>query len=94
MKPSVKRFVRYEHQGKTFYGILDGAVIAQVQGGLFGGGAETGVKIGLNEARLLWPCEPSKVLAVGLNYKSHLGDRPAPVRPELFWKPNSCLLEP
>jgi 2-keto-4-pentenoate hydratase/2-oxohepta-3-ene-1,7-dioic acid hydratase in catechol pathway len=94
MKPSVKRFVRYEHQGKTFYGILDGAVIAQVQGGLFGGGAETGVKIGLNEARLLWPCEPSKVLAVGLNYKSHLGDRPAPVRPELFWKPTSCLLEP
>jgi 2-keto-4-pentenoate hydratase/2-oxohepta-3-ene-1,7-dioic acid hydratase in catechol pathway len=94
MKPSVKRFVRYEHQGKTSFGIFDGAVIAQIQGGLFGGGKETGVKIGLNEARLLWPCEPSKILAVGLNYKSHLKDRPAPTKPELFWKPVTALLEP
>jgi len=94
MKPSVKRFVRYEHLGKISYGILDGAVIAQIQGGLFEGETETGVKIGLNEARLLWPCEPSKILAVGLNYKSHLGDRPAPAKPELFWKPPTCLLEP
>jgi len=94
MKPSVKRFVRYEHQGKISYGILDGAVIAQIQGGFFEGETETGAKIGLNEARLLWPCEPSKILAVGLNYKSHLGDRPAPAKPELFWKPPTCLLEP
>lgn len=94
MKPSVKRFVRYEHQGKISYGILDGAVIAQIRGGLFEGETETGAKIGLNEARLLWPCEPSKILAVGLNYKSHLGDRPAPAKPELFWKPPTCLLEP
>jgi len=94
MKASVKRFVRYEHQGKISYGILDGAVIAQIQGGLFEGETETGVKIGWNEARLLWPCEPSKILAVGLNYKSHLGDRPAPAKPELFWKPPTCLLEP
>lgn len=93
MKPSVKRFVRYEHQGKISYGILDGAVIAQIQGGLFEGETETGVKIGLNEVRLLWPCEPSKILAVGLNYKSHLGGRPAPAKPELFWKPPTCLLE-
>jgi 2-keto-4-pentenoate hydratase/2-oxohepta-3-ene-1,7-dioic acid hydratase in catechol pathway len=94
MKPSAKKFVRYEHQGKTSYGILDGAVISQIQGGLFGGGTQTAARIGLNEVRLLWPCEPSKILAVGLNYKSHLGDRPAPAKPELFWKPISCLLEP
>jgi len=94
MKPSAKKFVRYEHQGKTSYGILDGAVISQIQGGLFGDGTQTVARIGLNEVRLLWPCEPSKILAVGLNYKSHLGDRPAPAKPELFWKPISCLLEP
>jgi 2-keto-4-pentenoate hydratase/2-oxohepta-3-ene-1,7-dioic acid hydratase in catechol pathway len=94
MKPSAKKFVRYAHQGKTSYGILDGAVISQIQGGLFGGGTQTAARIGLNEVRLLWPCEPSKILAVGLNYKSHLGDRPAPAKPELFWKPISCLLEP
>jgi 2-keto-4-pentenoate hydratase/2-oxohepta-3-ene-1,7-dioic acid hydratase in catechol pathway len=94
MPTCVKRFVRYEHQGQTSYGVLDGGVIFPIQGNLFSGGGGTGVKIDLKEVRLLWPCEPSKILAVGLNYKSHLQGRPAPVRPELFWKPTSCLLEP
>lgn len=94
MQPSVKKFVRYEHKGEISYGILDGTVIAQIRGDLFGGGTETGAKTGLNEVRLLWPCEPSKILAVGLNYKSHLGNRPAPTKPELFWKPLTALLEP
>ena len=94
MQPSVKRFVRYEHRGEISYGMLRGEVIAQIEGGLFGGGAETGRTLGLGEVRLLWPCEPSKILAVGLNYRSHLGDRPAPAKPELFWKPPSSLLAP
>ena len=94
MRADARRFVRYEHRGEISYGILRGEVVAQVQGGLFEGGAETGKTLGLGDVRLLWPCEPSKILAVGLNYKSHLGDRPAPAKPELFWKPVSCLLAP
>jgi 2-keto-4-pentenoate hydratase/2-oxohepta-3-ene-1,7-dioic acid hydratase in catechol pathway len=94
MQRSVRRFVRYEHRGAVSYGILEGAGISQIKGNLFESGPETGAKIGLSDVRLLWPCEPSKMLAVGLNYKSHLEGRPAPVRPELFWKPTSCLLEP
>jgi 2-keto-4-pentenoate hydratase/2-oxohepta-3-ene-1,7-dioic acid hydratase in catechol pathway len=94
MQSSVKRFVRYEHRGAVSYGLLRGEVIAQIEGGLFEGGAETGKTLGLGEVRLLWPCEPSKILAVGLNYRSHLGDRPAPAKPELFWKPPSSLLAP
>jgi 2-keto-4-pentenoate hydratase/2-oxohepta-3-ene-1,7-dioic acid hydratase in catechol pathway len=94
MARPVSKYIRYEHRGSVSYGLLDDGIISQISGGLFSGGTQTGVKIGLGEARLLWPCEPSKILAVGLNYKSHLGTRPAPVRPELFWKPTSCLLEP
>ena len=30
----------------------------------------------LGELKLLCPCTPSKILAVGLNYKSHLGEPP------------------
>ena len=78
MQSSVKRFVRYEHRGEISYGILRGEDIAQIEGGLFGGGAETGKTLGLGEVRLLWPCEPSKIMAVGLNYRSHLGDRSGP----------------
>ena len=96
MQPSVRRYVRYEHQGTIAYGILegDGSTISPIQGDLFGNLKETGAIIERKAVRLLWPCEPSKILAVGLNYKSHLGERLAPVRPELFWKPTSCLLEP
>lgn len=94
MQPSVRQYVRYEHRGAFSYGILDGANISALKGDLFGGATETGVKIELKEVQLLWPCEPSKILAVGLNYKSHLRDRPAPAKPELFWKPPTSLLEP
>jgi 2-keto-4-pentenoate hydratase/2-oxohepta-3-ene-1,7-dioic acid hydratase in catechol pathway len=94
MKHSTRKYVRYEHRGSISYGILDGDLISPISADPFSGGAPTGAQIALGEVRLLWPCEPSKILAVGLNYKSHLGNRPAPVRPELFWKPTSCLLEP
>jgi 2-keto-4-pentenoate hydratase/2-oxohepta-3-ene-1,7-dioic acid hydratase in catechol pathway len=94
MNPSVRRYVRYEYRGAISYGILDGAGISPIKGDLFAGATQTETRIDLKEVRLLWPCEPSKILAVGLNYKSHLRDRPAPARPELFWKPPTSLLEP
>jgi len=94
MTRPVRTYVRYEHAGTASHGILKEDRISQISGGLFDGGSETGVRIDLGSVKLLCPCEPSKILAVGLNYKSHLGGRPAPVRPELFWKPTSCLLEP
>ena len=88
------RYVRYDHRGKVSYGILDGDSIREIRGGLFGARAETGVKARLAEVKLLWPCEPTKVLAVGLNYKSHLGTQPAPQKPELFFKALTSLQNP
>jgi 2-keto-4-pentenoate hydratase/2-oxohepta-3-ene-1,7-dioic acid hydratase in catechol pathway len=93
-RDGVVRYVRYEHRGKTSYGILDGETIREMRGDLFGSRAETGAKAKLGEVKLLWPCEPPKILAVGLNFKSHLGDRPAPAKPELFFKPTTSLVEP
>jgi 2-keto-4-pentenoate hydratase/2-oxohepta-3-ene-1,7-dioic acid hydratase in catechol pathway len=48
----------------------------------------------LSDVKLLHPLEPSKILAVGLNYKSHLGTRSAPSSPEIFYKPVSALQNP
>jgi 2-keto-4-pentenoate hydratase/2-oxohepta-3-ene-1,7-dioic acid hydratase in catechol pathway len=90
----VARYVRYEHRGKVSYGILDGDSVREIRGDLFGSRAETGVGVKLASVKLLWPCEPTKVLAVGLNYKSHLGARPAPEKPELFFKPLTSLQTP
>jgi 2-keto-4-pentenoate hydratase/2-oxohepta-3-ene-1,7-dioic acid hydratase in catechol pathway len=88
------KYVRYRYQNKICYGILDGKTVKEISGGLFGDKRTTGFSSDLNSVELLWPCEPSKLLAVGLNYRSHLGSQPAPANPEIFFKPPSALLEP
>lgn len=67
----VVKYVRYENRCKVSYGVLDGDSIREIRGDMFGSRAETGVKVKLAAVKLLWPCEPTKVLAVGLNFKSH-----------------------
>jgi 2-keto-4-pentenoate hydratase/2-oxohepta-3-ene-1,7-dioic acid hydratase in catechol pathway len=50
----------------------------------------------LREVKLLAPCEPTKVVAVGLNYRSHaleLGAR-LPPSPLLFIKPSTTVIGP
>jgi 2-keto-4-pentenoate hydratase/2-oxohepta-3-ene-1,7-dioic acid hydratase in catechol pathway len=51
-------------------------------------------RVKLADVKLLYPCTPPKVIAVGLNYKSHIGNRPAPKRPEIFYKPITSLQNP
>jgi len=87
------KYVRYRYQGKVSYGVLEENDVKEISGGLFGDRIETGFSANLDSIELLWPCEPSKILAVGLNYKSHLENRTAPERPEIFIKPPSALLE-
>lgn len=64
------KYVRFERGGAVSYGILADDRIEQLAGGLFDG-RRTGRMLPANEVRLLVPCEPTKVLAVGLNYASH-----------------------
>lgn len=91
----VTRYVRYQHDGAISYGILEGKTIHQLEGDLFTGSRQrTGTKVATSEAHLLAPAVPSKVIAVGLNYKSHLGDRePAPY-PGLFTKFPTSIVGP
>ena len=91
---SVTNYVRYEHNGTTSYGVLEGETIRQINGDLFGDRTPTDVTVKLSEAKLRYPCEPPKVLAVGLNYASHIGNRPKPKVPEMFYKPTTSLQDP
>lgn len=88
------KFVRYELNGKVAYGILSDDTIRELEGDPFTDYRETGNEVSLADAKLLVPTTPSKVLAVGLNYRSHLGSAPAPKNPEIFIKTPSCLLDP
>jgi 2-keto-4-pentenoate hydratase/2-oxohepta-3-ene-1,7-dioic acid hydratase in catechol pathway len=88
------RYVRYLRQGTVSYGVLEGEQVRRISGDLFGSHKVTAETHPLGTVKLLYPCEPPKVLAVGLNYKSHIGNRPAPTRPEIFYKPITSLQNP
>ncbi len=65
-----------------------------LKGGIFGIHAESGEVLSRETVDIKTPCVPAKILCVGLNYASHLGDRPLPERPEIFVVPTSAQLDP
>ncbi len=88
------KYIRYSTASGVSYGTLEGDTVHQIQGGLFDAHTPTGVTFPLSAVKLLCPCEPGKILAVGRNYRSHLGTRPEPPTPEMFYKPVSALQNP
>lgn len=88
------KYVRYESAGRVSYGILDGETVRELSGELFASPKPTGRTLKLADVKLLAPCEPRKVIAVGLNYKSHIGERPAAAYPGLFAKLPSSIVGP
>ena len=90
----VTRYVRYKHGGEVHYGILEGGTIRELAGSIFESVKATGRSVSLSDVKLLAPCEPSKVIAVGLNYRSHIGERQMPVAPGLFSKYPSAIIGP
>ena len=51
---------------------------------------------GLAGARILAPVVPSKIVAVGLNYKAHAAEqgKPLPAEPLIFIKPSTSVIGP
>jgi 2-keto-4-pentenoate hydratase/2-oxohepta-3-ene-1,7-dioic acid hydratase in catechol pathway len=88
----VTRYVRYAAAGKPSYGILEGETIRELSGDLFQSPRRTGRSVALSAVKLLAPCVPGKVIAVGLNYQSHLGERSAAAYPGLFAKLPSSII--
>jgi 2-keto-4-pentenoate hydratase/2-oxohepta-3-ene-1,7-dioic acid hydratase in catechol pathway len=94
MSISITRYVRYLSQGKTGYGVLDGDTILCLRENFLENVTPTGERIPLANARLLAPCQPSKVIAVGRNYQSHLGERAPLPYPGVFLKLPTCIVGP
>lgn len=55
-----------------------------------------GSKYKLDEVRLLAPCPPSKIVCLGLNYRSHVEElkMPPPAIPLIFLKPSTAVIGP
>ena len=69
---SGNRFVRYQSEEGVSYGLVDGDEVWEIEGDLFGSYTVTPNSFDIGDLEILAPTDPSKVIAVGLNYRSHL----------------------
>ena len=90
------KIVRYKKEDQIKKGILDGDQIKVIKGDLSGDYSISDQQDNLEEADLLAPCQPRKIVCVGLNYKDHAQelDMDLPEEPIIFLKPSSAVIGP
>ncbi|MFV1988697.1 MAG: fumarylacetoacetate hydrolase family protein [Gemmatimonadota bacterium] len=88
------RYVRFAAGDEVGYGEQLGTEIHELIGTPFADEGRSGRVYGLDDVRLLAPCVPGKVLAVGRNFASHLHGRDAPAEPGLFAKMPTSIIGP
>ncbi len=89
------KYARFEAAGKAAYGIVDGEDVREISGTPFDDYSETGTSHRLEEVKLLAPApRPAKIMAMALNYGSHLHGAPPPARPEPFYKTSTSIIGP
>jgi 2-keto-4-pentenoate hydratase/2-oxohepta-3-ene-1,7-dioic acid hydratase in catechol pathway len=91
----MKRYYRIEHKGAPRHVIEENGACRLLEGDLFGEHA-AGEPVRLEACRLLAPVMPSKIVAVGLNYKDHAAEqnKPLPAEPMIFIKPSTSVIGP
>lgn len=73
----VVKYCRFQVGDTIAYGIVEGEVVRQLSGDLFGDWSKTDSTFPLEKATLLAPTTPTHVLAMAGNYRSHLSDEDA-----------------
>jgi 2-keto-4-pentenoate hydratase/2-oxohepta-3-ene-1,7-dioic acid hydratase in catechol pathway len=90
------KIVRFAAGGSAKYGLLRDETIAAIRGRPFHNIKLTGEFHRLKQVRLLAPCRPSKIVALGLNYRRHVGElnMSLPNAPLIFLKPSTAVIGP
>jgi len=88
------KIARFVHKREEGFGVVEGDHIQVAEGALFGAFKLTPQSCHLEEVQLLPPTQPSKIVAVGLNYKDHAEElkNKLPDEPLLFLKPGSAVI--
>ena len=88
------KILRYQDGTEISFGSVEGDQVRPIVGDLFGEYHIAGQPVPLKGVRVLAPLRPPKIIAVGLNYRSHLGDRPSALEPGMFLKPPTSVIGP
>lgn len=88
--------IRYEKNGQVGYGYLEGEMVGEISGDIFGEFVRRGLAAPLAEVRLLTPCQPSKIIAVADNFIDRLRELglPPATLPSLAFKAPSSVCGP
>jgi 2-keto-4-pentenoate hydratase/2-oxohepta-3-ene-1,7-dioic acid hydratase in catechol pathway len=90
------KIVRFALEGRTGYALLEGDRVFPIWETPFEAVSRTGEIFLLDNVTLLAPCQPSKIVALGLNYRDHAAEfgREVPDEPLIFLKPSTSVIGP
>lgn len=90
------KFVRFDAGEGPVYGVLEGDVVTEIEGSIFENWAKGKNKYLLKEVKLLSPCEPTKIVCVGTNYREVVMKKgeSLPEEPVIFLKPSTSVIGP
>jgi 2-keto-4-pentenoate hydratase/2-oxohepta-3-ene-1,7-dioic acid hydratase in catechol pathway len=90
------KFGRFKKDDRIFYGTVEDDYVREITGDIFSKYTILSNTVSLKEVEILAPCMPSKIIAVGLNYRSHAEEvkMELPEKPILFLKPSSAVIGP
>ena len=88
------KIARYLAHGQISYGAVVGDSVKELSASPFEPHQITDHTHPISEVQLLAPCVPTKILAIGLNYSSHLHDREKPPIPMVFYKTPTSVIGP
>jgi 2-keto-4-pentenoate hydratase/2-oxohepta-3-ene-1,7-dioic acid hydratase in catechol pathway len=88
------KIVRYKIYNSKKFGLLRGNTVIEINGDIFESFKLTSIAHDLNNVTILPPISPSKIIALGYNYKDLVGERTSYDEPIIFIKPNSSIIGP
>tara|TARA_B100000902_G_C27110665_1_gene813380 strand:+ start:188 stop:949 length:762 start_codon:yes stop_codon:yes gene_type:complete len=86
------KYIRFKNNNKYKYGILRDKTVVELNDSFFVSSSESGNSYSLDDIDILPPVSPSKIIALGYNYKDLVGERISYDEPVIFLKPPSSIL--
>jgi 2-keto-4-pentenoate hydratase/2-oxohepta-3-ene-1,7-dioic acid hydratase in catechol pathway len=90
------KIVRYQDGPSIKWGLVEEKMVREMEGDPLGSFQPSSRTKDLEAVRLLSPCLPSKIVALGLNYRDHAAEvkLEVPKEPLIFLKPSTSVIGP
>lgn len=89
------KYAKLLHNGSPRWGVIENDTVRLIDGLPYDGAEYTGETVPFASAKLLAPCDATKIVCIGKNYYDHAIEfgGPAPEEPIIFIKPTTCITD-